>query len=154
MDKYKERFLRCVYTPSIATRLKVDHVIPEVLYHEIDRGKITASEASEKLFLHLRSHAVSETIHHLCDVIAGQEDYPLMKKLGEDMKKDKDLPPSSKSLQTSSKSLQTSSKSLQTSSKSLQTSSKFLQTSSKSLQTCKNPLSMGKHTYIDCNYTL
>ena len=101
MDKYKERFLRCVHTPPIATRLKVDYVIPEVLYHEIDQRRITASEASEKLFLHLRSHAVPDTIHHLCDVMAGQEDYPLMKKLGEDMKKDKDLPPSSKSLWTS-----------------------------------------------------
>ena len=96
MEKYRDRFLRCIHTCSIARRLYIYKVIPEGLYHQIDQKLITESEANEKLYLHLRSNAKSDTIHHLCDVMIGQNDYPLMKELGEDMKKDVDLPPSSK----------------------------------------------------------
>ena len=96
MEKYRDRFLRCMHTYSIAGRLYIYKVIPEDLYHQIDRNLIPENGANEKLYLHLRSNATSDTIHHLCDVMTGQGDYPLMKELGEDMKKDVDLPPSSK----------------------------------------------------------
>ena len=96
MEKYRDRFLRCVHTYSIADKLYIFKVIPEGLYHQIDQKLITGSEANEKLYLHLRSNATSDTIHHLCDVMTGQNAYPLMKELGEDMKKDVELPPSSK----------------------------------------------------------
>ena len=96
MEKYRDEFLECMHTYSIAGRLRIYKVIPEGLYHQIDQKLITGSEANEKLFLHLRSNATSDTIHHLCDVMTGQNEYPLMKELGEDMKKDVDLPLSSK----------------------------------------------------------
>ena len=96
MEKYRDRFLRCMHTCSIAVGLYIFKVIPEGLYNQIDQKLITGNEANGKLYLHLRSNATSDTIHHLCDVMTGQNEYPLMKELGEDMKKDVDLPPSSK----------------------------------------------------------
>jgi hypothetical protein len=95
MKKYKRRFLECLKPFSIVASLKVNDLVSEDLYIEMSEKNVPESEARAKLFLHLCSHANSEMIHNLCDVLTSQTTYPLMKKLGEDMKKDSDLPPSS-----------------------------------------------------------
>ena len=96
MERYKDRFLKYVLAYSIANKLRLYEVIPERLHHRIHHKQITESEASQELFLHLQSHADSDTIHRLCGVMVDQNEYPHMRKLGEDMKNDPALPPSGK----------------------------------------------------------
>ena len=68
-------------------------MIPEDLYLKMEGKKISEKDASAKLYLHLCSHGNPEMIHDLCYIMADWTMYPLMKKLGEDMKRDSDLPP-------------------------------------------------------------
>ena len=97
MERYQDQILENVHVYSIAKKLRRYKVIPETLHHRIHYKQITESEAREELFIHLQSHADSNAIHCLCGVMVDQNDYPHMKRLGEDMKNDPALPPSGKS---------------------------------------------------------
>ena len=94
MKKYRKRFMACLKPFFISDLLMTYDVVPKDLYRKMDEKKISEKDSSAKLFLHLRSHGNLDMIHDLCDIMTDQTTYPLMKKLGEDMKKDSDLPPS------------------------------------------------------------
>ena len=94
MKKYRKRFIDCLKPFFIADLLRVYDVVPDNLYLEMKEKKISEKDASAKLFLHLCFHGNPDMIHDLCYIMADRTMYPLMKKLGEDMKRDSDLPPS------------------------------------------------------------
>ena len=86
IEKYKDRFLSYIDACAIATRLKVEGVIPDTVSHAIQQS--APSVANEALFVHLRSHSSPETLHKLCDVIISMSGYPNMNELGRLMKDD------------------------------------------------------------------
>ena len=89
MDKYKNQFLSDVAVDAIARRLKIDHILPDRVYHQID-GEDSES-AREILFIHFSQEGTPSTIRTLCDVMISKTGYPSMIALGENMKQDPDL---------------------------------------------------------------
>ena len=84
IEKYKDRFLSYIDAHAIATRLKIEGVIPDTMSHEIQQS--APSVANEALFVHLQSHSSLETLHKLCDVMISTSGYPNMNELGRLMK--------------------------------------------------------------------
>jgi hypothetical protein len=86
MAKYKDRFLRTVSAAKIADELEDLHVIDPDTCEEIKRA--LPSQRNVLLYKHMRDHSSLETVWKMCDVLinTGRHGFPLVEKLGEDMK--------------------------------------------------------------------
>ena len=89
MDKFTERFIRDVDSHAIASRLEINKIISKDVAHTIERSGIVGG--NKRLYIHLRSHADSDSISKLCDVMGTVAGYPRMSELGRAMKEELDL---------------------------------------------------------------
>ena len=88
MEKYKEKFMKCVPAEIVALDWELYNIINENTRAEIKRA--LPSEQCGILFKYIRTHGSLATIRKMCDFMieTGKSGLENMKVLGEEMKED------------------------------------------------------------------
>jgi ankyrin repeat protein len=88
MEKFKEKFLFAVPAKVVADKWEIFHIIDPNTCEKIKRA--LPSDESAILFKHIRDHGSMETVKEMCEqmIVTGEDGYPQLRRLGEDMKRD------------------------------------------------------------------
>ena len=87
MEKYMDRFIKCVPAKDVVVKWEVHDIINENTCEEVKTAP--PSERNEILFKYIKKHGSLATIKKMCDLMieTGKDGYPNMRALGEEMKK-------------------------------------------------------------------
>ena len=88
MDKYMDRFLKCVPAEDVVVNWVVHNIISPNTRAKVERALPDAQCGI--LFKYIRTHGSLATIRKMCDLMieTGEGGYPNMRALGEEMKED------------------------------------------------------------------
>ena len=88
MEKYKDRFMKYVPAEDVVSKWEVYNIVNENTYHKVE--KTSPSDRNAILFSYIRRNGSLLTIRKMCDFLidTGEQGYPHVKSLGEDMSED------------------------------------------------------------------
>ena len=88
MEKYKDRFMEYVPAKAVSPVWEVHNIIDRDTCEKIRRA-LPSGEAA-LLYRHIQDNSSLTSIRKMCDLLikTGEDGYPHVKKLGEDMKEE------------------------------------------------------------------